>query len=674
MVKKVEKNTTNQWLLNNKKSFIVILILSFILYGNTISHNYNMDDVFVIKDNAMVQKGIKAIPEILTSRYFENNQAKFGYRPLTKAVFAIEVSIFGANPHISHFINILLYALLVFVVLWWLKKIFNGETGYIFIWLILLLWMFHPIHTEVVASLKNREEILYLLLAVGSSILFMEYTDKGKIMNLILAGILFVLSFLSKQSAISFALVIPIVFFFKYIKELNVKRLIEEKLISKTVLFRIVISVALLWTLSYIMYKLPLWLFPPDDLDLFSFENPLRYNHIGSARFSVAALTMIYYLRLLIFPHPLLFYYGLYTLPEVNLSDAIVWISVVIHLLLFVFCIYQWEKNKYFLFGYLFYLAAIFPFSNYMIEINGIVADRFLHGPSMGFAIFVAGVIFYIFKIPFNIQTIKSVNSSAKYFIVILLLIYTVKTISRNADWKDEITLFSHDIEYLDKSVKANDILAQTIMDRIMQNNPLSKPFNELKPSLDSVLRFYNRTLELFPNNPKALNNIANIYINFYNQPAKAQEYLLKAYEFKPNSFELNFNLGMTYEMQKNDNEAIKFYVKALKIEKKDPRLWQSIINLYFKRNIADSAKFYAMEMLKYDSLTDIPETSLGYYYLINKDTAKAVSLWEKAFTKNPSSYQRAVTLGQYFNSKKDSVKAKYYFEKASILKQYQTN
>jgi len=420
------------------------------------------------------------------------------------------------------------------------------------------------------------------------------------------------------------------------------------------------------------MYKLPGWLFPADELELFSFENPLRYNHAWSARFSIAALTLIYYLRLLIFPHPLLFYYGLYTLPEVTITDAIVWISVALHVLILVYFIKQWKKNPYLLYGFLIYLAAIFPFSNYMMEINGIVADRFLNAPSLGFAIIVVSLLFLYYKIPWMEQNIKMINAKAKYIFFIILILYGIKTISRNSDWRNEIKLFSHDIEYLDNSVKANDILAQNIMDRVMQNNPLQHSFSELKPQLDSVLKYYLRTLELFPDNPKALNNVANLYINFYNQPDKALDFLQKAYRLKPQSFEVNFNLGMSYEMMKQDTLAIRFYVKALNINKQYPKLWQSIINYYFKVNKNDSAKFYAEQMLQYDSLTDIPYVSIGYYHLTQHDTATAISYWEKGFALNPTSYQRALTLGQYFQYKKDTAKARYYFEKANILKLYQ--
>ncbi len=669
------KKSASKWIVNNKHSFVLILILSFILYGNSITNRYNMDDEFVIKNNTQVMQGIKAIPEILTSRYFENSQAKFGYRPITKVVFAIEVSLFGINPHISHFINVLLFALMVFLTLLLLKRIFKGNVGIIFIWAVLLLWMFHPIHTEVVDSLKNREEILYFLFAVWATLIFLTYIETGKIIKLISAVILFCLSYLTKQSAISFALMIPVIFIFKYTDTANWKELFSvKKWFTDTVRLRIIFSIAGLWIATYLMYKFPSWILPKDEIELFSFENPLRYDHSWASRFSVAALTLIYYIRLLLFPHPLLFYYGLYTLPIVTLSDFIVWFSVAIHLLLLFFIFRFWKKNPIFVFGVLIYYVGIFPFCNYLMEINGIVAERFLHGPSIGFAIAAVGLLFYVAKIPFDTQTIKSVKPAWKYVFFGILALYSLKTITRNSDWKNEITLFSHDIQYLDKSVKANDILAQTIMDRVMQNNPLQHPLQEIKPSLDSVIFYYNRSLELFSDNAKACNNIANIYINFYHQPEMALTYLLKGYEIKPDVFELNYNIGQCYEMLKNDTACIPFYAKALELNDNFPKLWQNLINAYFKINMPDSAKYYAEKMLQKDSVTDIPYVSMGYYYLLKKDTAHAVIYWEKAFARNPTAYDRAMVLSKYFSQKKDVTKANYYYQKAMMLKSSQRN
>jgi tetratricopeptide (TPR) repeat protein len=232
-----------------------------------------------------------------------------------------------------------------------------------------------------------------------------------------------------------------------------------------------------------------------------------------------------------------------------------------VHIIILYLVIKYRKQNPYLFFGFAFYFLAILPFSNYFIEINGIVAERFLHGPSLGFALVIASFFYFVWTS--DKGWLKKYRTRAGWLFFIVLVLYTIKTIERNKDWRSEMTLFANDIKYLDNSVKANDIIAQAIMDRIMQNNPLQKPFSELKPSLDSIIYFYQRSLELYPENPKALNNIANIYINFYNNPEKALEYLLKAYQYKSDNFELNFNLAQCYEMLKKDSLAMPYYLKA---------------------------------------------------------------------------------------------------------------
>src|ERR1035437_9544609 len=137
---------------------VMIIGLCFVLYGNTIPNHYSMDDELVTNTNKRVEGGIKAIPGIWTSLYSEG-KLKYEYRPVVKTVFAIEYQIFGDNPHVSHFINILIYiftCLLLFNLLKKLLKDFNP----VFPFIAVLLFIAHPIHTEVVASLKNRDEML----------------------------------------------------------------------------------------------------------------------------------------------------------------------------------------------------------------------------------------------------------------------------------------------------------------------------------------------------------------------------------------------------------------------------------------------------------------------------------------------------------------------------------
>ena len=150
----------------NKKGFssnlarwsaCTIFLLGVLIYFNSVFNGYNLDDELVAQNHRLTSNGISAIPEIFRSPYYEDKAGyKYEYRPMVLMSFAIEYSLFGDNPHISHLINLLLYALTCLLLFKVLKKLLDGFNP-IFPFIITLLLTAHPIHTEVVASIKNRE-------------------------------------------------------------------------------------------------------------------------------------------------------------------------------------------------------------------------------------------------------------------------------------------------------------------------------------------------------------------------------------------------------------------------------------------------------------------------------------------------------------------------------------
>ncbi len=664
MAKKVIIKKSISFFENFKKWPLYIYLLVFAVYGNTVFNNYALDDEFVVKNNKQVSLGIKAIPEIFTTQYFQNKTTSFGYRPITKAIFAIEYEFFGENPRISHLINVLLFALTCTILLKLLIRIILPKTGPIFLFITMLIWILHPIHTEAIASLKNREELIYLLFCLLSLKYFIYFIEKQKWYFLLSAISLYILSFLTKQSAISFTLIIPMVLWFLFIKVEPITNILKNN-------SRIILSVTLLFLITYILYKIPNWFFTSDKIELLSFENPLRLDHSKAARISLSAYAMLINIKLLFIPHPLVFYYGQFTIPEVKITDFWVIFSLIIHAIILFFT-FKYLKNKsILLFGTLFYFLGILPFSNYFMEINGIIAERFLYAPSIGFAIAFTFLLFKLTKTANDSKSFKTINNTLKYIVIIIAIVFSIKTIARNTSWKDGMTLYRNDIQYLDNSVKANDILAQEMMDKILKEINIKKPFSQLKPSLDSIILLYNRSLALFPNNPKALNNVANIYLNFFNNPNVAIGYMKKAYCFKQDNFEITYNIAQCYEMLKEENNAIIYYNLATNIDPKYQKTWQNIINIYYKLGLPDSAKYTCERMLTKDTTSEIPYVGLGYYYITKKDTANAITCWEKAFTKNPQNYERTISLYNYFSTHNDTIKAKYYFQKASEAKMY---
>ena len=120
---------------NNKLVYLVLVVFSFLLYGNSISHYYSLDDDLVTSTDRfrheLVEKGIGGLGAILKSNYAVNEEQNYDYRPISTYSFAIEWTLFGESEnhvHISHFINVLLYSI-VGIVLFQLLQVLFGK-GY----------------------------------------------------------------------------------------------------------------------------------------------------------------------------------------------------------------------------------------------------------------------------------------------------------------------------------------------------------------------------------------------------------------------------------------------------------------------------------------------------------------------------------------------------------------
>ncbi len=207
-ISKEKKKATTSFL-NRKYAFeILIFAFSFLLFANTIPNDYNMDDELVTMNHRLTSKGISAIPEIFTSPYYEDASGySYEYRPVVLTSFAIEHDIFGENPHWGHFWNVILYGLTCVLLYRVLKLLFKDYSPIIAI-AVSLLFVAHPSHTEVVCSIKNRDEILGLLFSLLAFNVAIKSVQEKNNWLLILVPIFFILSLLSKLTLSSF---IPVI-------------------------------------------------------------------------------------------------------------------------------------------------------------------------------------------------------------------------------------------------------------------------------------------------------------------------------------------------------------------------------------------------------------------------------------------------------------------------------
>src|ERR1035437_2058956 len=194
---------------------IIIATFAFILYAQSISFDYALDDVTVTKENKVVKKGFGGVPEILTKDYwygYNNDLRVPEYRPTSLLVLAAESQFFPENPHFSHFINVLLYALTCWLLFLLLCKLFEKQ-HLIIPFVCSLLYVAHPIHTEVVDNIKSLDEILCFLFFVTSAFFIVKYTSNNSNTSLIFGVIFYFLSLLSKETGITFLVAIPLLLF-----------------------------------------------------------------------------------------------------------------------------------------------------------------------------------------------------------------------------------------------------------------------------------------------------------------------------------------------------------------------------------------------------------------------------------------------------------------------------
>ncbi|MCO5260544.1 MAG: glycosyltransferase family 39 protein [Crocinitomicaceae bacterium] len=238
-----------------KKYYYLFGLLAFFLFANSLGNGYNMDDSMVTMNHKLTSKGLSAIGEIFTSPYYSDDAGyAYGYRPIVHLSFALEHDLFGEKPGVGHFINVLLYALSVVLFFKLLIK-FVGEKNSLFAAIATLLFTIHPIHTEVVNSLKNRDEIFAFLFVVWAALCAFKHLDKEKISSVITTFTLFSIAMLSKKSVYPMATVIPIALIL--LTTIDVKKLIVISLAM--ILPAAVIGSDLMILRMFLMIALPVF-------------------------------------------------------------------------------------------------------------------------------------------------------------------------------------------------------------------------------------------------------------------------------------------------------------------------------------------------------------------------------------------------------------------------------
>ena len=484
---------------------LLLVGLAFALYAASIGFGYVLDDEMVIHKNIYVMKGFSGLREIFGADsfmgYFQKKEQLFlleggRYRPLSLATFAMEVGIFGKDnaslPHVSHFINILLYGLtgvLLYRILLGLFPLKEGGRWYFGLpFVAAAIFVLHPLHTEAVANIKGRDEILALLGSLAALYAALKYFDTNRTMWLWLSGLFLFAGMLSKENALTFVAVIPFTVWFFTRQPAGRLFTVILPLLAATFLFVIIRFKALGFMLDH----------GKATTDLMN--NPFL-DMTGGERLATIFLTLGWYLKLLFVPHPLTHDYYPYHVPKVGWTDWRALASLAVYLGMGVWALMNVRKRSTPAYAIVFWLLTLSIVSNLFVTVGAFMNERFAYMPSVAFCIFAAW--FIARKVPewFKGQADQPAIL-ATGLMVIVAGFFGWRTFTRVPDWKDATSLNQAAIKVSYNSARAHCFYVTYLYKDLYQKtkDPAVKA-----PLVDSMEYHIKRSLEINPNYGAAL-------------------------------------------------------------------------------------------------------------------------------------------------------------------------
>jgi len=597
------------------------------VFGKTIQYEYNLDDKLATSIYPSVKKGLNGIPEILTSPFLGKNEPRYGgYRPLTRITFAIEYALFGENTSINHLINILIYCINCFLFHQLILFVFPKWEWWL-IGIAALIFVCHPLHVEVVASLKNREVLLSFLFGILSILVLLKEVT---LLKIVLSIALFLLAAFSKLDAVFFPVFLAFLFYVK-----------ERWKAWQAFSYGITLPVT-----AVVIYFLVQSQFPePLILDIHYYENPIVGNEFSINHFATIAYIMAYNLRLMFFPNQFLFFYGTGPFALMSWGNIVVLLSAIFHFALLVLMVFGIYKKKKFSLIIIFYFFSIGLYLNLVQLIPGVVGDRFLFTTVGALGLIFGYTTNFFYSRYSKSQTIKIISIC----IGLLFCIYcTIQANERVKCWESPIQLGECDIDQLHNSLTAQEIYLKFLETELKKS---SSSYDKNYLVTKSIEHGY-KVLQIQPKNFNAKQHLGYVFCSELDSIQLGGRLLFEAMQLSPTNPQVLYNLGLCFEKKGELENATKFYKTALEYEEQSVTIKSKLAMSYCISGNLKEAKLEVDDLVKnyaFDYKSFICE---GTFHLFQNDTLKATQSFEKALKLKPDLEGLKLQVANYYKSK----------------------
>lgn len=396
--------------LTTKKVIIFIIAIGFIVFFNMLFNGFVWDDFAYIVNN----------PEIHTFNLIHlfgvNNFNSAGYyRPIPAIYFSLIYIFFGTQSFFYHFPQLILHIVNTCLLFYFLKKFFRIGTAFF----LSVIFLVHPIQVESVAFIGASQSELFFFFGILA--LLFSFKKVIHLKGIIIISFLLFLSLLTKETGILFIFMMLVFQYFYYRKRTGIF-LISGIIISGIYLFT-----------RFVLARVPLE------------KSMIPFGKFSLLERSLNIPAIIYYYIKTFFYPAKLSIDQLWTIKTIGLQSF--YYPLVIDLLFFLSIgllgVYIYKKANRHLFKLYFFFLLWFCVGLVMLlqlyPLDMTVSERWFYFPIVGL-LGMFGVL---------IETAKPANNNIKntaYIVAVcILIVLSLRTMVRNTNWVNALTLYSHD-------------------------------------------------------------------------------------------------------------------------------------------------------------------------------------------------------------------------------------
>ncbi|HSB19723.1 MAG TPA: tetratricopeptide repeat protein [Anaeromyxobacteraceae bacterium] len=481
----------------------LLAALAVATYGNTLRNGFVWDDQYIVVDNPET-RDLGALGRVLLSP----DEASSYYRPLNRASYLVDFQLFGMNAAGFHAVGVALHVVNVLLLLALGRRLFGTRPP---AFLAAALLAVHPIQAEAVDFISARNNLLVLAFSLSALLLFLEALRRDSAGRAWLSGLALLLGLLSKEQALG---VVPVVVGCALVPGLRAPAGGRRSLAflvphaSAIVLYAVLRSLALGPGAAggAILPGLP-------------------------SRMALQAYAVPHYLGLALFPAGLTIFHDI---PAAPLS--IPWILpawVAIAAAAYLLC-RRWDAPV--AIASLWLAFQYVPISNVVPIPSAPIAERYLYVPAAGLWLLAAAALD---RLPRRLGG-KALAACAGLAIAAL----AARTIARNADWRDDLSLMASAVRVNPRSVDARFNLGEVLRER---------------GDLPGAVAQWEEALRLSPDDPRPLVQLGTLAARGGDY-ARAEAYYRRALQAEPGEPLAHFNLARVCDLTGRPGEALDHY------------------------------------------------------------------------------------------------------------------